>query len=138
MIIDSIIEKNVTMIDDNSTVLDAVKLMTDHYIGSVIVTGHMGIRGLFTERDLMMHVIGEGRNPAAVKLSDVVDEAYVKVAPQESGARCLDLMKEHRCRHVLVFDGETFAGLVSLRGMVALLLEEKEQLITQLNKYISS
>lgn len=126
------------MIDGGATALDAAKMMAEHYIGSLIVTGRMGIRGLFTERDLMMHVVGEGRDPASVKLSDVVDEAYVKVSPQESGARCLDLMKEHRCRHILVFDGEDFVGLVSLRDMVALLLEEKEQLIEHLNRYIST
>lgn len=126
------------MIDDGQTALDAAKLMTEHYIGSVIVTGHMGVRGLFTERDLMMHVVGEDRDPAKVRLSDVVDEAYTKVRPQESAARCLDLMKEHRCRHILVFDGDKFVGLVSLRDMVALLIEEKEQLIEHLNQYIST
>jgi len=45
-------------------------------------------------------------------------------------------MKERRCRHLLVFDGEDFVGLVSLRDMVVLLLEEKEQLITSLKEYI--
>lgn len=138
MIIESIIERNVRMIDDGQTALDAAKLMTEYYIGSVIVTGHMGVRGLFTERDLMMHVVGEDRDPAKVRLSDVVDEAYAKVRPQESAARCLELMKEHRCRHILVFDGDQFVGLVSLRDMVALLLEEKEQLIEHLNQYIST
>lgn len=138
MIIESAIERNVTMIDDEQTALDAARLMTEHYIGSVIVTGRMGVRGLFTERDLMMHVVGEGRDPAGVKLTDVVDETYVRVRPQESAAHCLELMKEHRCRHLLVFDGNEFVGLVSLRDMVALLLEEKEQLIGHLSQYIST
>jgi len=47
-------------------------------------------------------------------------------------------MKEYRCRHLLVFDGENFVGLVSLRDMVVLLLEEKEQLVTRLKEYISA
>lgn len=138
MIIESIIERNVATIDENSTAFDAAKLMTSHYIGSVIVSGRMGIKGLFTERELMMQVVGEGKDPAKVLLSDVVDEGYAKVTPQDSGAKCLDLMKEHRCRHLLVFDGEDFIGIVSLRDMVALLLEEKEQLIVSLNEYISA
>lgn len=138
MVIEPIIERNVMMIDDEQTALDAARLMTEHYIGSVIVTGRMGIRGLFTERDLMMHVVGEGRDPAAVKLADVVDEAYAKTTPEDSADHCLSMMKAHRCRHLLVFDGDAFVGLVSIRDMVALLLEEKERLIKYLSEYIST
>ncbi|MES0372531.1 MAG: CBS domain-containing protein [Mariprofundaceae bacterium] len=138
MIIESIIERNVATIDEGSTVLDAARLMTSKYIGSVIVSGRMGVTGLFTERDLMMLVVGEGKDPAKVLLSDVVVENFVKVTPQDSGSTCLDLMKEHRCRHLLVFDGEDFIGIVSLRDMVALLMEEKEHLIVSLNEYISA
>jgi len=138
MIIESIIERNVKMIDDSKTALDAARLMKKHFIGSVIVTGQTGIRGLFTERDLMMRVTGEGLDPAHVALADVVDESFARTTPQQSAERCLELMKEHRSRHVLVFDDKDFVGLVSLRDMVALLLEEKEQLIEHLNRYIST
>ena len=60
------------------------------------------------------------------------------MAPQDIAGNCLDLMKQHRCRHLLVFDGENLVGLVSLRDMVVLLLEEKEQLVTRLKEYISA
>jgi CBS domain-containing protein len=127
VIIESIIERNVMTIDENSSALDAAELMRKHYIGSLIVTGKMGFRGLFTERDLMMDVVGEDKDPSSTRLSDIVREDFVRVTPQETAEHCLDLMKEHRCRHLLVFDGENFVGLVSLRHMVVLLLEEKEQ-----------
>ncbi len=138
MIIESVIERNVMTIDENSTALEAAELMTRHYIGSLIVTGHMGFRGLFTERNLMLDVVGENKNPASTRLTDIVREDFVRVTPQDKADHCLDLMKEHRCRHLLVFDGEDFVGLVSLRDMVVLLLEEKEQLITRLKEYISA
>ena len=138
MIIESIIERNVMTIDENSTALEAAELMTKHHIGSLIVTGRMGFRGLFTERDLMMDVVGEDKEPSSTRLADIVRENFAKVTPQDGADHCLDLMKEHRCRHLLVFDGEDFVGLVSLRDMVVLLLEEKEQLITSLKEYISA
>jgi CBS domain-containing protein len=47
-------------------------------------------------------------------------------------------MKEHRCRHLLVFEGDEFVGIVSLRDMVVLMIDEKEELIGQLQRYISS
>ncbi|MEK6804934.1 MAG: hypothetical protein AABZ34_20075 [Nitrospirota bacterium] len=47
-------------------------------------------------------------------------------------------MKGHRCRHLLVFEGAEFIGIVSLRDMVALMIDEKEALIQHLERYIAS
>ncbi|HKI62823.1 MAG TPA: hypothetical protein VKA31_11065 [Mariprofundaceae bacterium] len=47
-------------------------------------------------------------------------------------------MEEKRCRHLLVFDGDEFIGLISLRDLVVLNLQEKDDLITQLQGYISA
>ncbi|MDX8391092.1 MAG: CBS domain-containing protein [Mariprofundaceae bacterium] len=137
MMITSRIQHNVATIDENSSTLDAAKQMTKRYIGSLAVTGAYGIKGVFTERDLMMRVIGENLDPAQVTVGKVMNEALVKVRPEEEVDRCLDLMKENRCRHLMVFDGENFVGLISLRDMVSLMLSEKEELINRLQEYIT-
>jgi len=137
MKITSNIERTVLTIDENRTALEAATLMAEQYVGSAVITSPSGIQGLFTERDLMMKVVGEKRDPAKVKLKDVISIDSVRVSPNETSSRCLDLMKEHRCRHLLVFDGDEFVGIVSLRDMVALMIEEKECLITQLKGYIT-
>ncbi|MFQ5581882.1 MAG: CBS domain-containing protein [Mariprofundaceae bacterium] len=138
MKITSRIEHKVALIDEHRTVLEAATLMTEQYIGSVVVTGATGIRGIFTERDLMMKVVGERKDPSQVKLADVMPEDSVKVSPNETCERCLELMKENRCRHLLVFNGDEFIGLVSLRDMVALMTDEKEEMISRLKEYITS
>ena len=138
MIITSQIQHNVATIDENSSVQDAAKLMTERYIGSLAVTSAYGIKGLFTKRELMMSVIGEGLKAEDVKVGDVTNQALVTVKPDADVEQCLELMKKHRCRHLVVFDGEKFIGIVSLRDMVALLLIEKEQLISQLKEYITN
>jgi len=137
MKITSQIERNVVTIDEHSTALDAAMLMTGKYIGALVVTGAWGIIGLFTERDLMMRVVGEQQNPPDVAIKDVMSEKAVKVGPEETCERCLDLMKENRCRHLLVFDSDEFVGIVSLRDIVALLIEEREEMISRLKEYIS-
>ena len=124
-------------IAQDKTVLDAVDLMTEKYIGSVVVMGDSGIKGPFTERDLMMRVVAHRRDPAIVRLRDVMPNSFPKVNPDDSCDHCLDLMHEHGCRHLLVYEGDKFVGLVSLRDLVVLMLEEKEDLITQLKQYIS-
>jgi len=137
MQITSEIMKDVVAINENTTALDAAVLMTEKYIGSVVVKGETGVLGVFTERDLMMKVVGEKKDPATTLVRDVMPVETVRVAPDETCARCLDLMKEHRCRHLLVFEGEHFIGIVSLRDIVAALMSEKEMFISSLGHYIT-
>ncbi len=132
------IVRRVATIDENKSVFEAAKLMTEEFIGSAVVTSAAGIRGLFTERELMMNVVGRGKDPEKVKIKDVMTKDPITVNPNDTASRCLDLMKEYRCRHLLVFDGAEFIGIVSLRDMVALMIDEKEELIAHLERYISS
>jgi len=137
MKITSEIERHVVTINEHSTALEAAVLMASKYIGALVVKGERGIAGLFTERDLMMQVVGAQRNPLDVVIKDVMSEKAVKVGSGETCDHCLDLMKENRCRHLLVFDGDEFIGIVSLRDIVALMIEEREEMILRLKEYIS-
>lgn len=87
---------------------------------------------------MVMKVVGKGKDPEKVKIKDVMIGDSIKVGPNDTANWCLDLMKEHRCRHLLVFDGDEFVGIASLRDMVALMIDEKEELIGHLQKYIRS
>lgn len=131
------IDRKVATIEDNETAQDAARLMASKYIGSVVVTCHGKVIGLFTERELMMRVVGEGRDAAKVQVKDVMRTGHLKISPETSVNECLDLMKTNRCRHLLVFEGDEFIGIVSLRTMVALMIEEKATLIDQLQHYIT-
>ena len=132
------IVRRVATIDENKSVLDAAKLMTEEFVGSVVVTNVSGIRGLFTERELMMNVVAKGKDSEKVRIKDVLASDPIKVSPSTTADLCLDLMKEHRCRHLLVFEGDEFVRIVSLRDMVALMIDEKEDLIQHLERYIAS
>ena len=86
----------------------------------------------------MMRVVGKRKDPEMVKIRDVMSTDPPRVSPQDTASQCLDLMKDNRCRHLLVFADNEFVGIVSLRDMVALMIEEKEELIGCLNQYIIS
>ncbi len=96
------IVRRVTTIDENKSVLDAAIVMTGEFIGSVVVTGSSGICGIFTERDLMLEVVGKRKNPEVVKIKDVMAKDLIRVSPTDSASSCLELMKKCRCRHLLV------------------------------------
>ncbi len=138
MKITSGIKKTVATIDEHHTVLEAARLMTENYIGSVVVTSHSRIVGIFTERELMMRVVGKGRDPDSVKIKDVMHTDHLKISPEATCDETLQIMQEKRCRHLLVFDHDEFIGLISLRDIVVLTLQEKDDLISQLQGYISA
>jgi CBS domain-containing protein len=130
--------RRVVTINENKSVLDVAKLMTEAFIGSVVVTNSSGVRGLFTERELVMNVVGKGKDPEKVQIKDVMTSDPIKVSPNATAGVCLDLMKEHRCRHQLVFEEDECVGIVSLRELVVLMIDEKEGLIGHLERYITS
>lgn len=125
-------------IDESRSALEAAILMREGFIGSVVVTSAAKVTGILTERDLIMRVVGKRIDPDQVAIKDVMTRDLIRVGPKDSSSHCLNLMKEHRCRHLLVFDGDEFLGIVSLRDMVSLLIDEKEELIEYLQRYISS
>lgn len=131
------VERKVALVDENRTILDAATVMVERFIGSVVVTGSSAIKGIFTERDLM-RAVAQGQDPAQTKLKGVMRVDLVRASPRDSVEDCLDLMRTHRCRHLLVFDRDEFVGIVSLRDLAALMLEEKEAMVEQLTKYIHS
>lgn len=132
------VERQVVLLDENHSAYEAAQLMREKHIGSVVVTRASKVVGLFTERDLIFRVIGERGDPAKTAIRDVMRTDVPRVAPDESGEQCIELMKQHRCRHLLVYDGDAFVGIISLRDLLVLLLEEKEELIRQLTKYVTS
>lgn len=134
--VSSKVERKVAIIDENKSVLDAAAVMVERYIGSVVVANYSTIKGIFTERDLS-RIVAQKQNPAEVKLKDVMRTDLVRANPKDSVEHCLNLMRTNRCRHLLIFEGEEFVGIVSLRDLAALMLEDKEKLISELTKYIS-
>lgn len=136
--IESAIVRKVATIDAHRTCLEAAQVMTKEFVGALVITSTSGINGIFTERDLMTRVVAKSRDPDKVGLHEMMTNNLIKVSPKETANDCLNLMKQHRCRHLLVFDSDEFIGIISLRDIVALMMEEQKDLIGQLEHYISS
>jgi len=103
-----------------ASVADAVAAMNARAAGSVLIRGTNGrIDGIFTERDLMRRVVGEGKDPKATMVTSVMTANVRRVPPQETVLGVLRLMLEHGYRHILVDDNAALCGLVSVRDLMA-------------------
>ncbi len=102
-----------------TTVTEAVATMNQKGLGSVLVRDARGaISGIFTERDLMRRVVGEGRDPRVLPISSVMTANVRSVPSTQSVVETLRIMLEHGYRHMLVDDGGKPGGLLSIRDLM--------------------
>lgn len=122
------------------SVVDAVRVMNDHRIGSVIVvdkgTGKMV--GIFTERDLLTRVVGEGREAGATSVADVMTKRVVCCSRQTSADELRSVIREKRVRHVPVVEEDRPVGMVSIGDLNMARTEDLEQTVQYLELYLRS
>jgi CBS domain-containing protein len=115
--------QEVVRVPASATVADAVAAMTRREMGSVLVGAPGGaIEGIFTERDVMRRVVGEGRDPKTTKVSAVMSPNVRHVQATATVEEALRLMVVHGYRHLLVDRNGTIEGLISIRDLMCALV----------------
>jgi CBS domain-containing protein len=130
-------DQTVTRLAPSDTALAAALQMAESHIGSVLVCDPAGaIRGIFTERDLMVRVIAANREPRDVKLEEVMTKDVYVTTPDKSVIEVRKEMQGRHIRHVpIVSDGKVLAVL-SVRDLIRADLREKRQDVQALTSYI--
>lgn len=114
---------NLLSVASTATVVEAVALMDEKGLGSVLVRDAGGkMVGIFTERDLMRRVVRQGRDPKSTPMSAVMSPDVRQVPATESIVEVLRIMVEHGYRHMLVAEGAKPAGVVSIRDLMSWLI----------------
>lgn len=127
--------RNVVSLDATATAGDAARLMTERGIGSIGVLADGQIVGLVTERDLVTSVVAQGCD-ADQPIGEVMRRDLPLVSSRATETEALALMRDHVTRHLLVAEDGAIAGLVSMRDLIQLMLDEKQYAIDQLEAYI--
>ncbi len=106
-------------VSPETPVLEAVRLMSDERVGAVAVTYEGKLTGIFTERDLMIRVVLEGRDPAATRIGDVMTAHCISAKKDLSMGEALQIMTESHFRHLPVVDeNDRVLGLLSIRNLL--------------------
>jgi len=133
-------QQEVWSVRPKATVFEALALMGEKEIGALMVIDEQGkVAGIISERDYARKVILKGkasRDTAVKEIMTPADHMY-KVTPETTVDECMVLITGKRIRHIPVFDGDTFVGLVSIGDIVKSILAEKDSLIEQLSNYIA-
>ena len=128
---------HVLSIGPEASVLAATIMMNEHNVGALVVTDHREVVGIFTERDVLRRVVGERRDPAGTRVSDVTtgDVYCCRVETTVDKARAI--MRDSRIRHLPVLGpGRQLAGLISIGDLNAWDIAHQEVEIKHLHDYL--
>ena len=130
--------KNIWTIEPGATVYDAISEMANKQIGALVVSEDKKVIGIITERDYARKVILQDKSSKDTLVREIMTERVIYVQPDQKIEDCMALMTKKHIRHLPVLDGDRLVGMISIGDVVKALIFEKEFLIDQLTRYISS
>ena len=128
----------IVAVPQEAPVLEVIRLMAEHHIGSVLVMQGHDLVGIATERDYARKVILQGRSSADTPVAQIMSSPVVTVLPTDTAQTCMQLMTARKIRHLPVVEDGRVLGLVSIGDLVKAVIEDQQHEIAQLHQYIAS
>lgn len=130
--------REVYTIQSGSSIKDAVNYMASKGVGLVPVMKDEKLIGVFSERDLVKRVIAKDKDLFLTLVNDVMSTNLIIGKIDEPNESVLAKMKEAKTRHILIVDNEKLVGVLSLRDLLEIDLNQCKTTVEVLNNYIYS
>ena len=127
----------VTIIDGSKTVYDALEIMVQKNIGSLVVYEDNQFVGVVTERDYAQKVIVKGKHSHDTLVSEIMQRAPAAVKLDDTIEKCMELMSDKHVRYLPVVAEGHVVGLVSMGDVVRYIIEDQKDTINHLQNFIS-
>jgi len=127
---------DVATIEADRTVVDAAQEMNRRRIGSLVVMKGQRVVGIFTERDILVRVVAERRDPDKTPVGEVMTTPVVCCVPETDLAECRDIVTNRRIRHIPICVAGKLVGIVTSGDILARESMEKEVTLESLSEYI--
>jgi len=129
---------DVLEIEGDASVFEAVQLMVEMNVGSLLVTEGGEITGIVTERDYLRRVTLEGRAERETAVREIMSSPLIVASPETTVDECMALMTDRRIRHVPVVEDGQVVGLVSIGDLVKFKSKLQTFEIQYLTNYITA
>jgi CBS domain-containing protein len=122
----------------DTKVIDALAIMAEKNIGSLLVMDGGEYLGIITERDYSRKVALQRKSSDEVMVSEIMSTNLPAVSPYDSVEHCMQLMSDKSVRYLPVFENNRLAGIVSMSDVVKETIQEQKEAIGHLENYIHS
>src|SRR5690348_13115464 len=126
----------VTSVPPSTTVIDALKIMADENIGSVVVMDDGKFAGIMTERDYSRKIVLKGKSSVDTTVADIMSSDFPALTPDDTVERCMHLLSENNLRYLPVKIGDRLVGIVSINDVVTETIITQQETISHLHSYI--
>ena len=122
----------------DDSVMAAIRLMAEKGVGAVLVMEGTRLAGIVSERDYARKIVLHGRSSSDTAVRDIMTAEVVTVGPQHSVEHCMQVVTEHRIRHLPVVEGGDVIGVISIGDLVKAVIEDQKVQLDELQRYIAS
>jgi CBS domain-containing protein len=123
--IKEVMTRDVRACEPNATVADAAKVMAQEDVGPVPIVEDGRLVGIVTDRDIVVRVVAEGRDPNATTVKEIASTELVTVAPDDDLDEALHLLAERQVRRLPVVEGDRLVGIVAQADIARLGKDKK-------------
>jgi CBS domain-containing protein len=127
---------SVTAVAPQTTVIDALQMMADQNIGSVVVMENGNFQGIFTERDYCRKVVLKGKSSDSTTVAQIMSTDFPKITPKDTIEFCMQQLSEKNLRYLPVFDEQGLCGILSINDVVKETIMSQEETISSLKDYL--
>lgn len=130
--------RKVLSISADASVFDAIKMMADESVGSLVVLDENdGLVGIVTERDYARKVIVKGRSSRDTRVADIMTADVLTTSGDRTVNSCMEIMTEKKLRHLPVVEDGRVIAMVSIGDLVQAIIADQKEEIEHLEHYIS-
>jgi CBS domain-containing protein len=127
----------VSSIDSDESVLEAIRLLAEKEIGALLVTDKGRPVGLFSERDYARKVALKGRSSQNTLVKEIMETRVPAAHPEQDIEECMAIMTDKRVRHLPVTNLGEVVGIVSIGDLIKAIIADQQFTIEQLERYIA-
>lgn len=129
--------RELATISPDKTVFEALKLMADKNIGSVIVMNGDRYLGILSERNYARQIVLLDKSSKEVLVKEIMRTDLPKLSESDTIEKCMEMMSQLNVRYLPVIDNEKLSGLISIKDVLDEFLLQQKEVIDNLTDYIS-
>ena len=126
------------LVGRDATMRQMAQRMVAEGVGALVVTEGDHVHGIVSERDYARKVVLQGRSSSNTPVRDIMTADVVTVRLDDTVDRCMQIVTDHRIRHLPVVESGGVIGVVSIGDLVKAVIEDQQLELDQLQRYIAS